>query len=164
MPLVFKLTINSPHRFLVNTCAPVNLYAHQPSIGMLFMFVFVFVFVFVFMFLLSLFLLLCSCSCSSFSSCASSSFASDGRATGPPAQPPCSAEGNATYMLQIRHRRVPERAVLDQHHRRRGPPVDRLPAPSRTNEKSVPRGALMQHLAPRRNPELSNGGHLIALA
>ena len=37
-----------------------------------------------------------------------------------------------------------------------------LPAPSGANKKSFPRGAPMQHLAPRRNPQLSNG-HLIAL-
>ena len=39
----------------------------------------------------------------------------------------------------------------------------RLHVPSGANNKSFPRGAPMQHLAPRRNPELSNG-HLIALA
>ena len=30
------------------------------------------------------------------------------------------------------------------------------------HQKSLPRGASMQHLAPRQNPELSNG-HLMAL-
>ena len=62
----------------------------------------------------------------------------------------------------------PRPAVL--HHRlQRDQPhpnlkrADHLPAPSGANKKSFPHGALMQHLAPRRNPELSNG-HLIALA
>ena len=37
-----------------------------------------------------------------------------------------------------------------------------LPAPSGANKKPSPRGAPMQHLAPRRNPEWSKG-HLTAL-
>ena len=41
-------------------------------------------------------------------------------------------------------------------------PAAQLLAPSGANQKSFPRGVPMQHLAPRRNPELSNG-HLIAL-
>ena len=36
------------------------------------------------------------------------------------------------------------------------------PAPGGANKRSFPRGAFMQHLAPRRNPERSNG-HLTAL-
>ena len=40
--------------------------------------------------------------------------------------------------------------------------VHRWDAAGRANKKSFPRGAPMQHVAPRQNPELSNG-HLIAL-
>ena len=36
-------------------------------------------------------------------------------------------------------------------------PSGTLPAPSGANEKSIPRAVPMQHLAPRWNPERSNG-------
>ena len=41
--------------------------------------------------------------------------------------------------------------------RGRAAPGDTPPAPSRAHKKSFPRGAPMQHLAPRWNPECSNG-------
>ena len=62
---------------------------------------------------------------------------------------------------------VRRRMQLENDHdpvplRKLGGAVSDYPGRAGANEKSFPRGAPLQHLAPRRNPERSNG-HVTAL-